>query len=92
MSKPNNAVAKIAASVPGVTALPDTNTHYNRMEIPSETSSNIYVVSQARSTGEVQCSCRGWINKRPGRPRGCKHVTAIAPLLQLASQPTKALK
>lgn len=27
--------------------------------------------------GKTQCNCRGWITKRQGRPRQCKHTTAL---------------
>jgi len=62
--------------------LPDNKTHANRLEIASESSNRLYVVAQSKTTGEWQCSCPGWCIKRPGKPRGCKHLTAMKPLLE----------
>ena len=79
----------LVAVFPGAVALPESGTHANRMEIRSESSDRLYVVSQAKSSGEWQCSCPGWIMKRPGKPRGCKHLTAMAPALTQIAGTTK---
>lgn len=73
----------LIAVFPGAVALPDNQGHTNRMEIHSETSDRIYIVAQAKSSGEWQCSCPGWIMKKPGRERFCKHLTAMKPALQI---------
>lgn len=31
--------------------------------------------------GTLSCNCPGWINKRPGRPRGCRHTKDLAPYM-----------
>lgn len=61
--------------------LPDNKTHTNRFEIASESSDRIYIVAQAKSSGEWQCGCLGWIYHRK-----CKHLRSLAPVLaQLAA-------
>lgn len=67
-----------------VVLLPDTNTHRLRMEIQSETSDNVYVVSQRmlKSGGtQFECGCKGWIFKRK-----CKHLTNMTPMLEQAAR------
>lgn len=61
--------------------LPDTQTHENRMEIKSASSNRIYVVAQSKSTGEWQCSCPGWVLKKAGKERTCKHLETMMPSL-----------
>ena len=68
----------------GATALEDNTTHESRMQIKSESSNRLYVVAQAKGSGEWQCSCPGWIMKRAGKARGCKHLNAILPILNAA--------
>jgi hypothetical protein len=90
MSQNKAAVSKALVAVfPGAVALPDNQSHTNRMEISSQTSDRIYVVAQAKSSGEWQCSCPGWIMKKPGRERSCKHLKAMLPALQIGVQPAK---
>lgn len=67
--------------IPGQTMLEDNRTHKNRFNIRSETSDNLYVVAQSKSSGDWQCSCKGWI-----RWRKCKHLTALMPILIAAEQ------
>lgn len=74
-------------TIPGGTAIEDNSTYTNRFEIASETSSNLYIVAQNKSTGEWSCSCRGWIIKKPGKPRTCKHLQALLPILVEAQSP-----
>ena len=74
-------LAKIAKDL-GLEVLPENKTHRNRMEIRSESSNRIYIVAQAKASGEWQCSCPGWVMKKAGKPRGCKHLNAILPALQ----------
>jgi len=76
----SNALANVVENTGAVT-LPDNKTHTYRMEIRSESSNNLYIVAQAKKSGEWQCSCPGWIFKKPGKPRGCKHLTAMLPML-----------
>ena len=73
-------IAKTAQSI-GAVLLPDNGSHENRMEIRSESSNRIYIVAQSKSSGEWQCSCPGWVMKKPGKERGCKHLKAILPAL-----------
>ena len=65
----------------GCRALEENKTHTNRFEIASESSNRLYIISQAKGTGEWQCSCPGWIIKRPGKERTCKHLRALMPIL-----------
>lgn len=67
--------------VPGTVALEDNNTHENRMEVRSESSNRVYIVSRSKANGEWQCSCPGWVMKRPGKERTCKHLQAMLPAL-----------
>lgn len=60
----------------GATLLPDGPKHIHRMEIKSSSSSNKYIVAQSKTSGEWQCSCRGWIGWRK-----CKHIQSMLPLL-----------
>lgn len=76
----------------GLTILEDNKTHMNRMEVRSESSNRLYVVSQAKASGEWQCSCPGWVMKRPGKPRGCKHLNAMLPALAGVKTETKKLR
>ena len=76
----------------GLTILEDNKTHTNRMEVRSESSNRLYVVSQAKASGEWQCSCPGWIMKRAGKPRGCKHLGAMMPALAGVKAETKKLR
>jgi len=69
-------VQSIAKSING-NLLPDNKTHRMRMEIRSESSNRIYIVSQRLSNSQYECSCPGWI-----RHRNCKHLTAMKPALQ----------
>lgn len=64
----------------GVSLLPDSKTHRHRMEIRSESSDRLYVVSQRISNGSMQweCGCMGWI-----RHRHCKHLDSMAPMLNV---------
>jgi len=61
--------------------LPDTKTHMNRIEIPSETSDNLYIVSQTKKNGIWQCACFGF-----RRHRNCKHLKAIVPMIESAAK------
>lgn len=61
----------------GVNLLPDTKSHRYRMEVNSETSDNIYVVSQTVKSGLWMCSCFGF-----RRHRHCKHLRAIVPAFE----------
>ena len=54
-----NIVNQKANGLPEILA--DNKTHTNRFEIASESSDKIYIVAQAKSSGQWQCSCPGWI-------------------------------
>jgi len=69
--------------------LPDNNSHTNRFEIHSESSDRVYIVAQAKSSGEWQCSCPGWILKRAGKERSCKHLKQLLPLLNQIQAPAE---
>lgn len=75
----------------GAKQLIETNTHINRMEIRSESSNRLYIISQrVKKDGDIvnECSCPGWIFKR-----NCKHLTAMAPLFaELEQQARPKLK
>ena len=95
MSK--NSIVKVSAKsveaqlkAMGVERLPDSKTHRFRMNIRSESSNRLYVVSQRISNGSMQweCACMGWITRRK-----CKHLTTMTPMLEvLAASKKGALK
>jgi len=74
-------------SIPGGKALEDNAQYTNRFEIASASSNRLYTVAQNKSTGEWSCSCPGWIIKKAGKERTCKHLQALMPLLQEAQNP-----
>jgi hypothetical protein len=89
----SNALQTLVKQLPGTSLLPDNNTHQNRIEIPNSSGERFYVVAQAKATGEWQCSCPGWVMKKAGKERTCKHMKAMLPALQsIESQIRKALK
>lgn len=62
----------------GLEVLPDTDTHINRVNINSETSDRIYVVStRVKKDGSLvnECGCPAWIYRRH-----CKHVDTMGPI------------
>jgi len=64
--------------------LPENKTHHLRMEIRSESSNKLYVVSRRKTSGQYECSCPAWIYSSPRKP--CKHIKAMAPVLQEMEQ------
>ena len=74
-------MSNLIASKVGLPALPDNNSHENRMEVRSESSNRVYIVAQSKKDGEWQCSCPGWVMKKAGKARGCKHLAAILPAI-----------
>lgn len=60
----------------GLEPLEENRTHRFRMHIKSESTNALYIVAQSKSNGSWGCSCPGWI-----RHRVCKHLRAIAPIL-----------
>jgi hypothetical protein len=60
----------------GAVLLPDNKQWTNRVQIKSESSNNLYVIAKRKSSGELGCSCPGWI-----RHRNCKHLRTFAPVL-----------
>lgn len=71
----------VIASQMGGSALVDNKTHVNRIEIRSASSNRVYTVALSRSSGQWECSCPGWIMKKPGKERSCKHLSALIPVL-----------
>ena len=45
--------------------------------VPSDHGSAIYEVV-LRESGELQCPCPGWVFKRTGKDRTCKHCKRLA--------------
>lgn len=82
----NKAIEKIKNELSD-TVLEETNTHQHRILIASEKSDRMYTVSQAKSSGEWQCSCHDWIF-RHGKQKNylCKHLRAIHPALKKIDQ------
>jgi hypothetical protein len=76
-----------AARAIGATLLPDNAAWKNRVQIKSETSSNLYIIAQRKSDGVLACSCRGWI-----RWRHCKHVDSFKKVLLAATDKTKVVR
>ena len=44
------------------------------VDYPSSSSDRIYQVLYRADLGAVSCNCPGYIYKRQGQPRGCKHT------------------
>jgi len=80
-----NNLATVAARC-GATLLPNSPGWTNSMGIKSESSNKMYTLAQRTTDGSWACSCLGWIMsaKRNGGKRGCKHLTAMMPVLQSA--------
>ncbi len=70
----------------GGVVLSDNKTHKNRFEIPNSTGARRYTVAQMITTGQWQCACPGWVMKKAGRDRKCKHLTAMSPVLSQLGQ------
>lgn len=71
---------------------PDTDTHINRLDVRSETSTRLYRISQTRRNGIWLCECLGFRNHRR-----CKHLEAVVPVIEAtlanpAPQPTAPAK
>lgn len=75
----NNKIVNLIDGISANGLLPDTNTHKLRFDVKSSSSNRLYRVSVKKSNNEFQCSCPGWI-----RHRRCKHLDAVAPVLQQA--------
>lgn len=52
--------------------LPDSDKWTHRVRIDSETSRRQYVIAINRGTGQLACSCPGWIHRKH-----CKHIDAL---------------
>jgi hypothetical protein len=65
----------------------DTTQHTNHMKVKSSTGINTYTVSQKRSTGGWECSCRGWTSHR-----NCKHLDAIGAAINRAGAQGNAVQ
>lgn len=66
---------------------PDTPTHINRIDVRSETSTNVYTVSQTRLNGIWMCECLGYRSNRSKDSQGrrtCKHLREIVPVFEAA--------
>jgi hypothetical protein len=87
----STALVKSIAQQNGISFLADNKTHQFRFEIPSASNDRLYVVAMSKSSLEWQCSCPGWIMKRPGKPRGCKHLKALLPSLAQLSATAKQI-
>lgn len=74
----SSALVKIAREFGGE-ALPDNAQWTNRVQIKSSSSDNLYIVAQRKGSGQIGCSCRGFV--RWGR---CKHARVFAPALAAA--------
>lgn len=69
----------VAVGRAGGVMLPDRGDGWiNRIQIPSETSTRLYVVSQNTKQGNrFECSCPAWRTRRR-----CKHLDTMKPLLE----------
>jgi len=80
MSTSLTIVNQIAEAMGGE-LLPDNGQYTNRMEIRSSSSDKLYIVAQRKSDDEWCCGCPGWIFKKKGQERNCKHLKVLRPLL-----------
>jgi len=62
----------VTINVKSSALLPDNAQWKHRMQIKSESSGRVYVVSQNKASGGWGCSCPGWITHRT-----CKHLKAL---------------
>lgn len=46
-------------------------------QFPSSSSDAVYTALLDRETGASSCNCKGWVFKRHGKPRSCKHTKAM---------------
>lgn len=76
-----NALVEALAREVGARALPDDQRYKNKLEIRSESSTRLYVVSWDTATTQWACSCPGWL-----RFRRCKHIATMRPSLERASK------
>jgi len=81
----NKTLVALVAPYGGV-VLVDNATHTNRFEIPASSGMRRYLVAQAVTSGEWQCSCPGWVFKKKSHDRRCKHLTAMTPVLSKIGQ------
>ena len=65
----------------GTDILPDAKGWKNRIQIRSESSDRLYVVSQRMTDNTWGCSCMGWKSHR-----NCKHLKAMMPMLAAATK------
>lgn len=76
----------VAVKQAGGKILPANATHRNRIQIRSASSSRLYTVAQRKNSDQWECSCPGWVFKRPGKSRTCKHLKTMRPLLEAQPQ------
>ena len=76
----SKALALIAKRIGGK-LLPDNAQYMNRIHIPSSAAPRFYTVAQNKKTKVWGCSCPGWIIKKSNKPRTCRHLKAMLPLL-----------
>ena len=70
------------AEAMGGELLEDNKQYTNRMEIRSSSSNKLYVIAQRKSDEEWCCGCPGWVFKKKGQERNCKHLKTLRPLLE----------
>jgi hypothetical protein len=58
--------------VPASALQPDNAQWTNRIQIRSESSNRVYIISQNKAKRHWGCSCPGWCNRRK-----CKHLDAL---------------
>lgn len=58
---------------PGVSVLPDNRDWTNRLEIKSESSDRLYIISQHKTKRHFACSCPSYRVRRE-----CKHLKALS--------------
>ena len=58
-------------TLPKSDILADNAQWQNRFQVRSQSSGNVYIIAQRKTSHSWGCSCRGWI-----RWRNCKHLKA----------------
>lgn len=48
-----------------------------RREFPSSSDPSRMYTAMAMADGRLTCNCRGWITKKLGKPRWCRHTEAL---------------
>lgn len=72
-----NALAIRTVTVPAERSLPDNTQYTHRFHVKSASTGDLYTIAQHKNRRTWGCNCKGWIYKKPGKPRCCKHLESL---------------